>query len=374
MKKISFIFVILSILIVAIPFSASGVVYAQSTEKVITQYATEEDLNSLMSQIGNDRTAYTEAEKNAGLYFSGLMTALNLSFYGDRNSFIKEFTVAGKKSQNIIGVKTSSTPNAKKIILGAHYDNAYSIKGVTTKSNGVFDNASGLLCLTTLMKILNTKTLPYDIVYIFYGAEENDLNGSKNFVNSLSAVDVKNILICFNFDSIGVGDYTYFFTGDDGNAYGEIFNGSMYGIQKMPLVKRVNILTDFEGYAYTHTGLLSDNTTYLKRGIKCTTFFSGNLVHNGTGYIESTQNDNLIHTENDNIEFIKTKYPNFIKEINKVINLSYDTITNPNFELQISSYSNAINLAFLNNKIVIISIFAVIFIVLCSIKIKTDKE
>ncbi|MGN1227167.1 MAG: M28 family metallopeptidase [Christensenellales bacterium] len=344
--------------------------YADTAYK---EYISIDDLETFLSRAGNNRSAYSRGEKTTASYLAEIMQSLNLSFYNNQTNFLKEFNVGNNKSQNVIGVKKSSNPKAKRVILGAHYDNAYILNGEQTNSNGVFDNASGVLCLISIMKELSSADLPFDLVFIFYGAEETGLNGSKNFVNSMSSLEKKNTLLAFNFDSIGVGDETYFYSGDSANSYKKIFKNNTYNINEMPLNKRINILTNFEGYAYTHIGLLSDNSTYLKNNIRCTTFFSGNLTHSGTGYIESSQNDNISHTNNDNLTFILSNYPNFLNSINNVVNLTINTLKNPTFVNTVESSNNDINLFFFNNKFVIGSIFFVGLIMLISIKPKRLK-
>lgn len=332
-----------------------------------TKFVDKEDLTLLISRIGINRTAFSRGEKDASSYLASLMTNLNLSFYKDQSTFIKEFSLNKNKSQNVIGVKKSNIESNKYVILGAHYDNAYSINGEQTNSNGVFDNASGLLCLITIMNELNAIDLPYNIIYIFYGAEEVGLYGSKNFVSSLSSIEKKNILFALNFDSIGIGEETYFYSGDSNNAYKKIF-ANTFNIKEIPTNKRLNLLTNFEGFAYTHIGLMSDNATYLKHGIKCTTFFSGNLSHSGSGYIESVSHENLTHTKNDNIEYILSTYPNFLNNINNVANLSINVLQTENLESTIKSCNSGLDLFFLNNKVVMGAIFLAGIIILTAIK------
>ena len=369
MKKMVVVLItIMCILIVFMPFSTSIKVYASTSAKEIV---TIDDLETFMSRAGNNRSACSRNEKTASAYLAEVMQTQNLSFYGTLTSYTKEFNTKSGKSQNVIGVKKSNTENAPKVILGAHYDNAYNLNGEQTSSFGVFDNASGVVCLIGLIKVLATYELPFDVVYIFYGAEEIGYKGSSNFVNSLSYIDKTNILLAFNYDSIGAGDYTYYFTGDSANNYKKIFNANTYNIKEMPIFKRLNLLS--KDLAYSHIGLKSDNVTYLKNGVKCVTFFSGNLSHSGTGYIESTKNEDVIHTQNDNLNFVLANYPNFVENINRVANLTLDVVTAQDFTQTMQGYSNEINLFFFNNKFVIGGIFIIGFMILVSLKVKENK-
>lgn len=373
-----FLAVLTAVLVLFVAFVGVGgcVAYADDGKKAKTQngaeYAykqlvSEDDLHLLISRVGNNRTAFTSGEKQASNYLVEIMQGLGLSYYNGKTNYIAEFKVRGKTSQNIIGVKRADSENAKTIILGAHYDNAYEVNGTQTKSSGVFDNCSGLLCLIAVMRELNALNLNHNIIYVFYGAEECGLNGSKSFVSSINAIQKKDVLFAINFDSIGVGEQTYYYSGDSDNAYGAIF-ANEYGVNPMPAIKRLNLLANFEGFAYTHIGLMSDNATYLKNGIKCTTFFSGNLTHAGSGYIESVKGENIAHTQNDNSQYILQTYPNFITNINNVANVATMVLSSNDLTQTVQQYNGGINLFFLNNKIVIGAIFLAGIIILVMLK------
>lgn len=344
--------------------------YANSNDK---QYITINDLETFISRAGKNRSSFSRGEKDAATYLASIMQENGLDFYKDTTSYLKEFVVGEYKSQNVIGVKKTTAENAKKVILGAHYDNAYTILDTQTNSAGIFDNASGVLCLIAIMKELKEANLPFDIIFIFYGAEENGLNGSKNFVNSMSSLEKKNTILAINYDSIGAGDYNYFYCGDSDNSYKHLFINS-YGIKNVPLIKRINMLPHFEGFAYTSQGLLSDNAIYLKNNIKCTSFFSGNLSHSGVGFVEVEGQDDIIHTDKDNLEYIINNRPNFVSNINDVCNLSIDVLTNPNLVTILENSSNNINLFFLNNKYIVGLIYLVCILIVINLKPKNFKE
>ena len=366
-KKYLVVVLTLICICLCLPINTANNVYALKSAKEIV---TINDMENFISRAGYNRSAGTRNEKTAASYLAEVMQSANLSYYGNMTNYIKEFSISNGKSQNVIGVKKSAQENAKKVIIGAHYDNAYTLKGEQTKTNGVYDNGSGVVCLIGLINEIASYSLPFDIIFVFYGAEETGLEGSKNFVNSLSYIDKKNVLLAFNFDSIGVGDYTYFFAGDSANSYKKMFKNNSYSIREMPLIKRVNLLANYERYAYSHIGLMSDNSTYLKNGIKCITFFSGNLSHSGSGFIESTSCQNIMHTKNDNLQFIVANYPNFISKINDVANLTIDVILNEEFTKTMEK--KEIDLFFFNNKLVVGGIFLICFMFLVVLKKKDD--
>lgn len=102
-------------------------------------------------------------------------------------------------SRNIIGTyKSENNSSGKKVILGAHYD------GVDTPAAN--DNASGTAVILELARNMksNHLSLPFDIEFIGFGAEEIGLVGSSHYVENIEKVE--DIIGVLNFDMVGVGD------------------------------------------------------------------------------------------------------------------------------------------------------------------------
>lgn len=91
------------------------------------------------------------------------------------------------------------------IVVGAHYDS----KGQDKGSEGATDNGSGVAALLALAEALHGKTLPDTVRLVFFGAEENGLNGSKAYVKALPANEIGRIKAMVNFDTIAGGDVLY---------------------------------------------------------------------------------------------------------------------------------------------------------------------
>jgi Zn-dependent M28 family amino/carboxypeptidase len=75
------------------------------------------------------------------------------------------------------------------------------------------DNGSGASVLTEIARNLNGVPLEYGLQVIGFGAEEEGLQGSKAFVNSLSASQRENMLAMINLDSLITGDMMYAHSG-----------------------------------------------------------------------------------------------------------------------------------------------------------------
>ncbi len=144
----------------------------------------------------------------------------------------------GKQSNNYIAVfdgiglfsKSKDTgeyiQTQRYLIVGAHYDSKYSRdeldefnaklkeekgdEAVTYDYDGINDNASGIGALMTCAKELKElKNVPYNIIFVAFGASGDDFAGAKTFFSALTP-DVRSKLegmICI--DSIYAGDKIY---------------------------------------------------------------------------------------------------------------------------------------------------------------------
>ncbi|MEG2337972.1 MAG: M28 family peptidase [Clostridium sp.] len=103
------------------------------------------------------------------------------------------------KGKNIIVKSKHHSENKKTLYVTAHYD--------TTKNTvGAMDNGSGSTTVLEIATQLKEFNPSYNIVYIFFGAEEYFRVGSKHFVSTLSDTQLSNILGCINLDMIGEKD------------------------------------------------------------------------------------------------------------------------------------------------------------------------
>ncbi|WP_099191091.1 M28 family metallopeptidase [Tepidibacter mesophilus] len=107
-------------------------------------------------------------------------------------------------SENIIGTLNSDNPNAKTIVIGAHYD--------CVDTPGANDNGSGTVSLLEIARVLSSEQLNYNIKFIAFGSEEIGLIGSEKYVRDLSQSELNNIHCMINLDMVGVGDTLGIFT------------------------------------------------------------------------------------------------------------------------------------------------------------------
>ena len=92
-------------------------------------------------------------------------------------------------------------PSRSEIIVGAHLDAVPLDRG--GHSRGMVDNAAGVIVLTRLAETLRTRQLRHRIRIVFFDMEENGLQGSRYFANSLDRTNVQSMV---NVDIAGYGD------------------------------------------------------------------------------------------------------------------------------------------------------------------------
>ena len=156
-------------------------------------------LKAFSDEIPNIRGAGSEAEYKALQWLKKEYSSLGYRAEIQPFPFkIKNKTYHSNNLEVVINGESSKT-----IIVGAHYD------GVTgTGSKGFIDNASGAIALLGIAEALKSKSLPYTVKLVHFGAEEVGIFGSRAYVNS-EHNNVKNIIGMINLDTIIGGDYLY---------------------------------------------------------------------------------------------------------------------------------------------------------------------
>jgi hypothetical protein len=99
--------------------------------------------------------------------------------------FIQEYTVKGRVYKNVIG--SFGTKNAKRVIVGAHYD-------VSGDQQGADDNASGVVGLLELARMLKGQQLDHRVDLVAYSLEEPpyfDTEHMGSYVHAKSLADGK---------------------------------------------------------------------------------------------------------------------------------------------------------------------------------------
>ena len=377
---------LLIVLLVPLIFVNSSFAYAQSSyefDLVEKIYDTESDIREFISYCGGNRSPNSKGEKLAINYIANKFETYGYDgFYED--TYIDEFEfVYGFSSKitgyNVAGIKRSDTSD-KYVIVGAHYD---TVSG-SGSYEGVYDNASGVIAMLNIAKNLSAVSLPYNIVFVSFGAEEYGLIGSQYFVQTMN-IEPENILLYINLDSIGCGDEMYLYADEVSTiheeyiysltkTYSQNFNKELINIP--PDIKNVNYAYGYGSYDYSHMGLSSDNVSFLSHGINSVFFFSGKWKNGTIGIQESSVNENIYHTTGDNLENVLVKYPQFPNRIALVCDVVTNMLVQQNFVSTMEeSYNNKASYMFFTNKtypMIFLCVVGVIGLIVINLKNKKN--
>lgn len=108
-----------------------------------------------------------------------------------------------ERTRNVIAqTKTGSTDNV--VMLGAHLDSV-------PEGPGINDNGSGVSAvLETALQLGSSPEVNNAVRFGFWGAEEDGLLGSSDYVSSLNVDELKDIALYLNFDMIASPNAGYF--------------------------------------------------------------------------------------------------------------------------------------------------------------------
>ena len=115
---------------------------------------------------------------------------------------------------NVVVTFGAKAPEAREIVVGAHYDSVKLKDG--TLSRGMVDNGAGVIALAGLAEGLRGKPLRHPVRVVFFDREETGFLGSKAFVAARKPAE---IAAAINVDIVGYGDTLIFGGGKkEGNA------------------------------------------------------------------------------------------------------------------------------------------------------------
>ncbi|MDP1808980.1 MAG: M28 family peptidase [Actinomycetota bacterium] len=145
------------------------------------------------------RVEGTDGEHRAADYIEGKLQSYGYAV--ERQSFALP---DGKISYNIVARRAGSDA-AKQFIVGAHYDSK-------SPSPGANDNGTGAGVVLELARLFKTKQSKPTMVFALFGSEERfgvnrypEHQGSRHFVETMSAEARRNTLGMISVDMVGVG-------------------------------------------------------------------------------------------------------------------------------------------------------------------------
>ena len=173
---------------------------------VVDQAALARSYLEGLIQVTGPRLPGSAEERQAANYIEEAFEEMGYRVERQPFSF---WTEAGEhlNSTNLIAVKPGLS--SRELVIGAHYDSG-------DEGDGADDNASGVaVLLATAERLIEVDTV-YTIRFIAFGAEENDLDGSRFYVGQLEAADIHNIIYMINLDSLIAGDMAYLYGTEGG--------------------------------------------------------------------------------------------------------------------------------------------------------------
>eukprot|EP01134_Creolimax_fragrantissima_P006268 CFRG6268T1 len=347
-------------------------VYTRQKRQIIYENSAYEYLTAL-SDVTNGglgaRVTNTEQENAAQNYLENTLVELGYNVTLDDFSYLNNVDVEMNSTNLIIEIPGMSE---QTIILCAHYDST----GADVGSQGAIDNGAGSSALLAIAQGLkDLPPIPYTVRMIWTGAEENGLNGAKDYVKK-SIVDgtLSNVFSMINFDTVGGGDYLYVHSAhQDYSEYAKTcesmgLDNTTYSYA--PYVRDTLLLAsadavgeidkfiihpDFEGYPSGETGDWSDHSPFACAGIPIayveTTNFNINGEYGYDGYSQTinpamwdcfnettmgacnrtaeTKWGMIWHTEFDRLDVLEVAFPGRVKQqlfntIDSVINFIVD--------------------------------------------------
>jgi len=181
----------------------------------------EKDVYYLAADEMEGRSFGSIGEERAANYLAERFEEIGLSPKGT-DGFLQEFSVKkasnpheqakigsdgeGLTGRNVVGYIDNNAPTT--VIIGAHFDHlGYGSEGSLHRGdpeihNGADDNASGTAALIQLGKVLQTKNLNTNVLFIAFSGEENGLWGS-NYYTKNATIDLSSATYMINMDMVG---------------------------------------------------------------------------------------------------------------------------------------------------------------------------
>lgn len=300
-----------------------------------------------------DRTPGSDGEKQAAYYIMNHLYSFGYKAVDGENSAVKEesnsylqgftfrytsdtvneqgeFEVMNISSANVIAYKRTEKPNAKLLVIGCGYGNAYSLYETVgdyspLKTEGAYEYSSAVATVLGIAEKLKSAVLDFDVAFAFWGADPFSYEGVSQFFK----INTQEILGYFNLTGIVGGDYLYAYCDDVSTAHGDVVEDIItkfgYDIEMAPFDKKIFANDSYDSdRPYWHVGLNSANSIFMERGIASVNIFGYNWNINS----ESSVHANIKGTSNDSFEFLDKYYgkDKITERLNDTRNLVVNTV------------------------------------------------
>ncbi|MCM3587465.1 M20/M25/M40 family metallo-hydrolase [Mesobacillus maritimus] len=260
-----------------------------------------EHVQYLTEEIG-PRVAGSANETKAREYIVNELEKLDLKVEEQEFSYTRGKNTT--ESANVVALKDNKHTD-KQVIVGAHYDSV-------SMGKGADDNASSVGVILETAKALEKRNLNYDVKFVFFGAEEVGLQGSKYYANNMSDEEIENTIGMINLDSLLAGDHIYVYGGAGEDGWIRDLALDIADKKKIPLQTNPGINPE---YPEGTTGDWSDHAPFKAKGITIAYFEATNWqLGDQDGYTQTEEHGGVWHTKNDTLEFLEREFPGRVQE------------------------------------------------------------
>lgn len=254
--------------------------------------------------------------------------------------FVYENTATNsmQTAYNVVYKKRGSSD--KTVVIGANYDNAYSINfnGATLKADGTYNNGVGVATLIEMARVLQNVDLPFNIEFVAFGAKEQGWIGSQRYIDN--RVDNDNIVLMINFDRNAIGDYVYMYSSEAKTKHNKFFyeiaNEHNLCIADLPAYRAPSSYSIQYNSIYSNQANMADSQAFLVNGINVVSFISMNF--SGGKAVERANGQNISYTKNDNFTYVvdmlggeQNAKQLIEKQINSAVSAVYYALGNESF-------------------------------------------
>ena len=268
----------------------------------------------------------------------------------------------------------------KTVVVGAHFDTVYD----TCHAAG--DNACGVVALWQIASNLvqNKDKLSFDVVFVAFTGEEDGLIGSSAYVETLSPVQLNDLVLMINIDTIATGDNLYLFCENQSTPLLNTMLNNSKNCATTLLAKPIGVATypflDMWGLGYWEMAQNSDHTSFRLNGVPTAFFFSGNYSSSYYGYVESSDKSKWVaNTQLDTLQNLVVNSPNFADKVTTVVDTVCYTLTDQVSCQVVADAKDHLVPNFLQNKVfaiivaTLIVLLAILFVVMYGKKLKKQS-
>lgn len=310
-----------------------------------------------------DRTSFSSAEKAAADYLDGKLVSYGVD-KTERQALTYDYSYGGSimsvaptlqqtfESQNVIGRINgkNAAPDAKKVVIGANYDNLYAYSGLYEGyyrvNNLTYTGASGgmkaeaalgatgaataLVLAEKLVAYNNETGLDFNVEIVFFGAEQFGCRGSIEYTSSARKNDA---ILYINLARIG-GDNIYAYFDEVDTAHGELFTGTAsalgYGeIISVPSSLQTTLAASSTSnkLPYTNYALMGSAGVFFGEGVKIAGFSTGVWDSFVLSDKESLSYNNISDTSSDTLKMLTDVCPHYATQMAVVGDTVFSSVT-----------------------------------------------